>query len=303
VEAQDFTLNVKAFQRYLDSYIAEKVTVRRRGINVETPFEASRLPPPPQFVLDEEEESGSRVHFDSQDAHVRWEKTSTAGEDDMEQKEADEMRAAMIKALKAANMYCDQVAPPASLTELLANIFDAADEDLVGELPHLEVANVLNSALSGFGLEEWDIQQLLASAPENDEGYIMWKPFIQAIPEVIEALRKRREAYKERGLPGVEIRPEAVQHCFEDEVVVTVEAMLAAFNACVQEDPSRGRFDFDPNAGKAPGAMMASSPPRTASAGDSPSFGRQVTQAAEEEMMLVALKRRWARERKCASGF
>jgi len=291
---QSATLNVRMFQRYLDAYIAEKVKVRSRGIDVATVFEASRLPPPPQFDFDEEEESDQQVD----DLHGGGSQVRFEAEEDAD---ALEMAEAMIKALKAANMYCDKVAPPASLTELLANIFDAADEEDVGELPHIEVASVLNASLSGFGLEEWDIQQLLASAPENDEGYIMWKPFIQAIPEVIEALRKRREAYKARGLPGVEIPPEAVPHCFEDEMLITVEAMVAAFNACVAEDPSRGRFelpDAQPAAMGRQVSSMAASPPRAQSAGlESPTgFEGQTSFGGGDEMTLVALKRRWARE-------
>merc|ERR1719506_801120 len=115
----------------------------------------------------------------------------------------------MREALQAAGLYCEKVEPPASLAELLACIFDAADEENVGELPHYEVAWLLTAALPGFGLELWDIHLLMTSAQENEDGFIECKPFVQAAPEIVQALCKRRAAYRAKGLPGVEIPHEA----------------------------------------------------------------------------------------------
>merc|ERR1719271_128854 len=78
-----------------------------------------------------------------------------------------EMAQVMRVELQAAGLYCDKVDPPSSLADLLANIFDAADEENVGELPHHEVARLLSATLPGFGLELWDIHLLMTSAQET----------------------------------------------------------------------------------------------------------------------------------------
>merc|ERR1719240_1701243 len=140
------------------------------------------------------------------------------------------------------------VEPPKSLSELLINVFDAADEEDVGELPHHEVARVLVATLSGLGLEEWDIQQLLTTANENEEGFIECKPFIQRSPEMIEELRRRR-FFIDRGMDGVEISPEAVKHCFGAEVGETADNLMQLFYVRAQEENDVAKWENVENLG------------------------------------------------------
>mmetsp|Transcript_28736 Transcript_28736/g.82203 ORF Transcript_28736/g.82203 Transcript_28736/m.82203 type:complete len:856 (+) Transcript_28736:66-2633(+) len=305
---QEGSLRDGVFEKYLDSYVHEKETVRARGINLVTPFEESRLPPPPMCthedsVVEAAESSESEEQHESEAARL-----SVSVDQDEKAQQDPEMGQAMREALKAAGLACEKVPPPASLSELLANVFDAADEDGVGELPHHEVARLLGATLPGFGLEEWDIHLLLTSAQENEEGFIECQPFIQVAPEIIQALRKRRMAYRARGLPGVEIPVEAIDHCFNDEVTGTVEDLQQAFEQCSQEDPSRGLYYFvqHPSAPrKRPTATNAgghADSRRSSMAHTSPTMESIVSPGAPaggtkgQEQVLVGLKRRFCRE-------
>lgn len=235
------------FESYMDRVVHEKEQVRNRGVDLRTCFEETRLEKPPAYseASSNSDESGSEAYADSQGHDVAdvaaVEKLLDAA-DDLDP-EADHSNAVVMReALQAAGLYCDKVDPPSSLAELLASIFDAADEENVGELPHYEVARLLSATLPGFGLELWDIHLLMTSAQENDDGFIECKPFIQAAPEIIQALRKRRMVYRGRGLPGVEVPAEAVKHCFTDEVTGTANQLMKVFEQMTQEDPTCGRW-------------------------------------------------------------
>merc|ERR1719321_1055899 len=84
------------------------------------------------------------------------------------------------------------------LAELLANVFDAADESDEGLLTHKEVADLLYATIKELELPPWDIQVLLGAAHENSDGLIEYKPFVQIAPDTVEALRSRRRAFAER---------------------------------------------------------------------------------------------------------
>jgi hypothetical protein len=152
------------------------------------------------------------------------------------------MALALKEALRQAGLLCDKVEPPSTLAELLSNVFDAADENEAGELPHYEVALLLGALLAGLGLQEWDIQLLLTSAQENFDGLIECKPFIQAAPEIIEELRRRRLAFIARGLPGVEITAEAIKHCFGDEAHDTAGQLNQLFDQKSVDEPHNAKF-------------------------------------------------------------
>jgi len=309
---QEGSLRDGVFEKYLDSYVREKETVRARGINLVTPFEESRLPPPPTCTHEESvvEQAESSESEEQHEAEAPRHSVSVEQDEKVSQEDL-EMAQAIKEALKAAGLACDMVPPLTSLSELLANVFDAADEDGAGELPHHEVARLLGATLPGFGLEEWDIHLLLTSAQENDEGFIECKPFIQVAPEIIQALRKRRMAYRVRGLPGVEIPMEAIEHCFNDEVIGTVEDLQQAFEQCSQEDPSRGLYYCiqHPSAPRkrntamnVPGGPHADSR-RSSVVHQSPTIesimspsAAQAGGAKGQEQVLVGLKRRFCRE-------
>eukprot|EP00747_Dinoflagellata_sp_TGD_P214689 gnl/TRDRNA2_/TRDRNA2_87515_c1_seq1.p1 gnl/TRDRNA2_/TRDRNA2_87515_c1~~gnl/TRDRNA2_/TRDRNA2_87515_c1_seq1.p1 ORF type:complete len:666 (-),score=137.87 gnl/TRDRNA2_/TRDRNA2_87515_c1_seq1:93-2090(-) len=192
---------------------------------------------------------------------------------------------AMKTALIAAGLYCDQVSPPATLADLLSNVFDAADEDNIGDLPHYEVARLLGATLPGFDLEEWDIHLLLTSAQETHDGCVECKPFIQAAPEIIQALRKRRINYRNRGLPGVELAPEAIKHCFQDELSETANCLMRIFEQCAEEEPDCARW-----------AERTEEHGHKPRAGSKEKHDHDGNGEGHEDMVLAGLKRRCCRD-------
>jgi len=296
------------FEEFLDRVIREKETVRERGIALTTPFEETRLGGPPGPASSSSSSMGSESDEESSAAAAAETAAPTVivNQRVMDKEklspEDKELADAMRAALKEAGLLCEMVAPPTSLAELLANIFDAADEENVGELPHYEVARLLSATLPGFGLEQWDIHLLMTSAQENDDGFIECKPFIQAAPEIIQALRKRRMSYRERGLPGVEIPLEAVKHCFSEEVTSIAARLALVFETCAMEETLRGKWQVvqqqamqrSRNRGSlgsiaVQGSLSIQSAPEVV-----PMSGNAV--GDEQERYLVGIKRRYCQE-------
>lgn len=233
----------RRIEEYMERLATEKERVRDCGVNLRTDFEESRLEKPPAYQVSsndsDSEFAGSSANGDDIAAPAPGIVVSG-----VDQPGEGSIALAIRTAMQAAGLYCDKVRLPSSVAELLASIFDAADEDNAGELPHYEVVRLLSVTLPGFGLELWDIHLLMTAAQENDDGYIECKPFVQAAPEIIQALRKRRMAYRSRGLPGVEIPQEAVKHCFTDEVTVVSNQILKVFEQCTQEDAGCGKWEI-----------------------------------------------------------
>merc|ERR1719359_758055 len=130
-----------------------------------------------------------------------------------------------------------------SLSDLLSNIFDAADEEDEYLLTHREVADLIYA--TPLGMTDWDIKLLLTTAHENAHGYIEYKPFVQAAPEIIEALLKRRAAYVSRKQPTATVTYEAIELCFGEELEEIARIVRDAFNAA--DTNSKGelsRHDF-----------------------------------------------------------
>jgi Ca2+-binding EF-hand superfamily protein len=280
-------LNDRRFEEYMERLVYEKDQVRGCGVNLRTDFEASRLEKPPAYEEDSSDESGSNfADDDDEDGYKSRHVAVVAPTEATSPNQAQsEMALAIRTALQAAGLYCDKVAPPSSLAELLASIFDAADEDNLGELPHYEVVHLLSATLPGFGLELWDIHLLMTSAQENDDGFIECKAFVQAAPEIVQALRKRRMAFAKRGLPGVEVPQEAVKHCFTDEMTATAAMITKIFEHCVVEEPSSGKWQA-----KNPDASHATNDKRHHTHGHG--LHHQASLHQDEEEALVGIKRR-----------
>jgi len=300
---QQHSLRHGSFDGYLDAYIREKETVRSRGTNVSTTFEVSRLTPPPACSYDDDDagsqsaagRSFSRLSAsgDIAELEVSFRPQSSDGN-------SQDMARAMTEALKAANMYCDKVAPPSSLHDLLANIFDAADEEGFGQMPHYEVARVMRATLPGFALEEWDINILLGFAEENDDGFIELKRFIKQAPELVMQLREHRMAYREKGITDVEIPSEALKHCYTEELMVIVDQLIHAFEHCAAEDPNRGAFVTDASMGRR-GSNIMGSRASLAHSGSEMGMGggdpdMMSPHGGDDATKLIALKRRYCLE-------
>jgi Ca2+-binding EF-hand superfamily protein len=238
-QGQQFSLAEDHFQEYIDRVIAEKDRVRERGIDLKTAFEESRL---------KEASVMSSAYGVTSASQETCDANSDLGADEDEPTEVPKIAVpqtepGMTEGFVAAGLYCEKVDPPSSLADLLANIFDAADEANVGELPHHEVAKLLSATLPGFGLELWDIHLLLTCTQENDDGFIECKPFVQTAPELIQSLRKRRQTFRNRGLSGIEIPEEHVKHCFADEVTMTTTLLMKLFEQCAQDHPMFVKFE------------------------------------------------------------
>mmetsp|Transcript_93733 Transcript_93733/g.201191 ORF Transcript_93733/g.201191 Transcript_93733/m.201191 type:complete len:743 (-) Transcript_93733:80-2308(-) len=190
------------FEKWLDRIIGDKLQVRELH-DLATAFEETRLEPPPLL-----EEYTSEVQ-------------------QSEDQRASEEDAAGLAALETAVAAGMAPARELPLSDLLSNIFDAADEEDEFELTHKEVADLLYA--TPLGLADWDIKLLLTTAAELDTGRIEYKPFVQAAPEIIEALMKRRAAFEERQKDALSVTQEAIELCFGEEIEEVTRAAREAF--------------------------------------------------------------------------
>lgn len=201
------------YERWLDRIIGDKIQVRQMH-DLTTPFERSRLAPPPAHVEDTVEETLIIAKEEQETQFERQVSGKELGQDKLD------------------------------LSTLLVNIFDAADEEDEFELTHKEVANLLYA--TPLGLTDWDIKLLLTTATEFETGRIEYKPFVQAAPEIIEALLKRRSAFEARvASTQVEVTLEAIDLCFGDEIEEVRQATREAFQAAdTQGQSSLSRHEF-----------------------------------------------------------
>lgn len=206
------------FELWLDRINKDKQEVRKYH-SLTTAFEETRLAPPQTY------ESGA----DSDDEE--------AMEDDHGVVKLAEM------GLERLRRESKATTEGLSLSDLLSNIFDAADEEDEFLLTHKEVADLIYA--TPLGMTAWDIGLLLTTAHENESGYIEYKPFVQAAPEIIEALLKRRAAYVSRKQPTATVTVEAIELCFGEELEEIGRITREAFNAA--DSNSKGelsRHDF-----------------------------------------------------------
>jgi len=204
------------YERWLDRIIGDKMQVRQLH-NLATPFEETRLQPPPMptTTIAESTEDSSDEREDGRSSRQ------------------DEDR---------ASGYWDP-AEKLPLSQLLVNIFDAADEDDEYELTHKEVADLLYA--TPMGLTDWDIKLLLTTAHELETGRIVWKPFVEACPAFVEALLKRRSAFEERTQNMPKVGFEAIELCFGEEIDEAARAGREAFTAVDQAGKGKlSRHDF-----------------------------------------------------------
>jgi len=230
VEGQQFlSLGYGSFESFIESRLNEKDNVRT-VLDLRTDFEESRLLPPPAYSESDEEGSGDFDFTDEDGAGAQDEGFMTIPAVDVSGLPEKLM---MEKALQAAGLPHEG---NVSLPDVIACIFDAADETSSGLLHHHEVMQLLTSTLPGLGLELWDIHMLMSSAQENEGGLIEYKAFVQAAPEIIQALRLRRASYTASGLPKTTVTPEAVQIVNGEEINETCRVLMEILEQCA--DPS-----------------------------------------------------------------
>lgn len=176
--------NASKFEMWLDRCVKNKLAVRGCS-NLSTPFEESR---------------------NKADAYNR----ATAAKESQSRASPIAEKKIPVVAIAPAE---DASIP---LSQLLANIFDAADEGNQKTLTHKEVRDLLFS--TPLGLDEWDVLLLLTSAVEDEEtGLIEYRPFLQSAPKTIEDLSARRKQYTARKQACL-VSQEAVELCFGVEI-------------------------------------------------------------------------------------
>mmetsp|Transcript_25638 Transcript_25638/g.59250 ORF Transcript_25638/g.59250 Transcript_25638/m.59250 type:complete len:684 (-) Transcript_25638:82-2133(-) len=192
------------FECWLDRITSDKLQVRTVH-DLATAYETTRLVPPPVVT---------KLEVDLEEHAL--------ADDRAEEVQQSEPHGAVAFSPNASQM--EQLFP---LSTLLANIFDAADEEDEGELTHKEVAELLYA--TPLGLADWDIKLLLTTAQELRTGKIEWKPFVQAAPEIVEALLKRRAAYEDRAQQSSRVTHEAIDLCHGEEIEEVARAVREAF--------------------------------------------------------------------------
>jgi len=192
------------FEHWLDRIIGDKLQVRQLH-DLATPFEETRLAPPPL-----PSEPGSDIE----------------GEDEADDEAKKGQQAVPVLPRRSNELQIETKLP---MSTLLASIFDAADEEDEFELTHKEVADLLYA--TPLGLADWDIKLLLTTAHELATGKIEYKPFVQTAPEIIEALLSRRAAYEARQQPNLMVTHEAIELCYGEEIEEVARAAREAFAA------------------------------------------------------------------------
>eukprot|EP00930_Biecheleria_cincta_P081846 TRINITY_DN7124_c0_g3_i1.p1 TRINITY_DN7124_c0_g3~~TRINITY_DN7124_c0_g3_i1.p1 ORF type:complete len:712 (+),score=184.14 TRINITY_DN7124_c0_g3_i1:31-2166(+) len=205
------------YEFWLDRIIGDKLQVRQLH-DLATSFEQTRLVPPPTMTDEEVPEHVSIALEEAPGDLVRQTSSGTA-------------HTAQGSTSMDKNASREQLQEKPDLGSLLANIFDAADEEDEFELTHREVADLLYA--TPLGLTDWDIKLLLTTATESETGRIEYKPFVQAAPEIIEALLKRRAAFEERmaaqGQLESPVTMEAIELCYGEEIEEVARATREAF--------------------------------------------------------------------------
>lgn len=200
------------YEFWLDRIIGDKLQVRQLH-NLATSFEQTRLVPPPTMTDEEIPQHDSVSLAEAPPDLVRQYSSGTA-------------QGSLDK-----NASREQLQEKPDLGSLLANIFDAADEEAEYELTHREVADLLYA--TPLGLTDWDIKLLLTTTTESEIGRIEYKPFVQAAPEIIEALLKRRAAFEERmaaqGQLESPVTMEAIELCYGEEIEEVARSTREAF--------------------------------------------------------------------------
>lgn len=185
-------LTAEMHQRWLDRIIANKLQVRQMH-HLVTSFEQTRLEASPGRIEYYMQEDSSGVASEAPDSPVSLLGEST--QDLTLQSKVD-------------------------VGALLTNIFDAADEEGEFELTHREVADLLYA--TPLDLADWDIKLLMTTATELETGKIQYKPFLQAAPDTIDALHKRRASYNERLKAQSQnmslVSEETILLCYGDEI-------------------------------------------------------------------------------------
>ncbi|CAK0853882.1 unnamed protein product [Prorocentrum cordatum] len=201
------------FHGWLDRIIGDKLEVRRLH-DLATPFERTRLVPPPEHRGEEAEE-------ETEEPPAERERPPR------ELAPPGPLSRPVMRVVPPAGAEGEDDGGGLPLSSMLENIFDAADEEEELELTHKEVADLLYA--TPLGLADWDVKLLLTTATELETGKIQYKPFVKAAPAIVEALLKRRAAFEERTRGATPATMEAIELCYQEEIEEVARAARDAF--------------------------------------------------------------------------
>ncbi|CBZ55975.1 conserved hypothetical protein [Neospora caninum Liverpool] len=229
------TLAAGKFEGWIDRIVQDKLQLRRQH-RMRTAFEISRMNvsgTPIQKLLQEQKDACIRAEQQAEheaQANARREALAAASTEAARRRER-EARSSGTDVF-TPRMLFEVPQEELPLEQVLQKVFDAADEDKEGKLPHKEVADLLLA--SPLGLQRWDLLLLLASAAHEDrQGFIHYREFVEQAPGVIRTLRERRKAAVGTNL--CHVTDEAVQLCYKDELEDAWRIMRDIFEAA---DPS-----------------------------------------------------------------
>lgn len=227
------------YEKFIWRMLEKKLEVRDPDTMM-TQFERVRLQEEVPAYDDDEEEEDEDVNEDDEFPVGELDLGRRGSGAALRGGRASFLKKDLIPALESAGLPSDQ---NLSLSEILANVFDAADEDDHGYLTHKEVFELLTATLSGLGLVKWDIMQLLTTAHEDEKGMIAYKAFVQAIPEIVLVVRERRRAAKENrerlGKQQVEVTIEAAEVAYKEELETI---SMVVINECEKYDDRKTGF-------------------------------------------------------------
>jgi Ca2+-binding EF-hand superfamily protein len=103
-----------------------------------------------------------------------------------------------------------------TLKRALTEMFKHADTAVSGELSYTEFANAFKTL--SYGLTDNDIKTLIALADDNNDGKITWEEFIPVAIDAIKTFFARNKALQKVNQKEKEIRKEALQLVYQDEI-------------------------------------------------------------------------------------
>lgn len=116
----------------------------------------------------------------------------------------------------------------------LNQIFIEADKSKTGLLTYAEFEDAFKNL--SYGLQENDVQTLIALADENDEGKICWEDFIPIGIEAIKSFFLKNKMLLKHKDKNVEINKEAMKHIYMDEIKKSDEILQKRFKRADPEE-------------------------------------------------------------------
>lgn len=114
-----------------------------------------------------------------------------------------------------------------TLKRALTEMFEHADRDQSGYLSYEEFTDAFRTL--AYGLTDNDIKTLVALADDNDDGKITWEEFIPVAIDCVKTFFARNKVLQKMKEKEKDIRREALQLIYADEIAKTTAVMNKRF--------------------------------------------------------------------------